>query len=108
MINKTFIAIISSLTLGIIILLTLKWINFYKDMKSVKIPPWKNKCPDYWLMEEGGKCRNIHQLGKCALEEGGVIDFSKSPFIGVNGDKNKCQVAKSCNIPWTGIDDKCV
>ena len=106
--NNVFIGLVVALIIGQITLLTLKWIKFNKDIKSLKIPPWKNKCPDYWLMEGEGKCRNIHKIGKCALEDDGIIDFSKKPFIGEEGDKNKCRIANACNIPWTGIDDKCI
>ena len=119
--NNVFVGFIVALILGIITLLIIKWRNFYKDLKSLKLPPWENNCPDYWLMEGDGKCRNIHRLGKCALEDDnimnvlvyiqqddGVINFSKKPFIGKDGEKNKCRIAKVCNMPWTGIDNKCI
>tara|TARA_Y100001970_G_C14205273_1_gene843576 strand:- start:1073 stop:1396 length:324 start_codon:yes stop_codon:yes gene_type:complete len=106
--NPVFLGLISAFIIGFIILLILKWKNFYRDMKNIKLPPWKNNCPDYWLMEGNGKCRNIHRLGRCATEDDGIIDFNKPPFTGKDGDKNKCRIAKTCNIPWTGIDDKCV
>ena len=106
--NSVFIGLVSALIIGMLILLALKWNNFYKDINNMKLPSWKNNCPDYWLMEGNGKCRNIHRLGKCALEDDGVIDFSKKPFIGKDSDKNKCRIAKACNVPWTGIDDKCI
>ena len=106
--NNVFVGFIVALILGIITLLIIKWRNFYKDLKSLKLPPWKNNCPDYWLMEGEGKCRNIHRLGKCALEDDGVINFSKKPFIGKDGEKNKCRIAKVCNMPWTGVDNQCI
>mgnify|MGYP001468809213 CR=1 FL=1 len=102
---------ISAITLALVVLLILiykKWHDFYESVTQKKIPPWKNKCPDYWLMEGDGKCRNVHRLGKCALKEDGILDFSKAPFVGSDGDKNKCRLAKTCHIPWTGIDDKCI
>tara|TARA_Y100001970_G_scaffold293005_1_gene437151 strand:+ start:4873 stop:5196 length:324 start_codon:yes stop_codon:yes gene_type:complete len=106
--NKIFITFIAALIIGIITLLTIKWINFYKDIENIKIPPWQNNCPDYWLMEGKGQCRNIHRIGKCALEGDGVVDFGVKPFVGEEGEKNKCRISKVCNIPWTGIDDKCI
>ena len=106
--NPVFLGLIGVLIISILTLLTMKWMKFYKDMEGVKLPPWKNNCPDYWLMENDGKCRNIHKLGKCAIEGDGIIDFSKPPFTGPDGDKNKCRISKACNVPWTGIDDKCI
>ena len=41
-------------------------------------------------------------------QDDGVINFSKKPFIGKDGEKNKCRIAKVCNMPWTGIDNKCI
>ena len=106
--NNVFIAFIVALIFGIITILTFKWLNFMKDINSLKLPPWENRCPDYWLMEGEGKCRNIHKLGKCALDGDGIIDFNKKPFTGEDGNKNKCRIANACNVTWTGIDDKCI
>jgi preprotein translocase subunit SecG len=68
------------------------------------------KCPTYWDSVEGGKCRNVHKIGKCRTGKSpdDLMDFSSDIF----GDKKtgnymKCKWAKECHAPWEGIDELC-
>ena len=104
------IGLIVVIVIGFITFLVLKWRAFLNQHNKIEIPPWKNECPDYWQLVAKRKCKNIHRIGKCAIEEDsdGIIDFDKAPFLGKDGDANKCRVARACNVPWTGIDNLCI
>ena len=64
-----------------------------------------DKCPDYWVLEDGtNTCKNVNKIGNSSLE---TMDFSGSDYTGSSGNINKCNWAKSNDIPWTGIDNLC-
>lgn len=103
-----FYGLLGLLVLIFIVFMVQKWRKFLKNVNKFKLPPWKNNCPDYWMSVGKNKCKNIHKLGKCGLKEDGIIDFGKAPFLGSDGDRNKCRFVRACNTPWTGIDNLCI
>jgi hypothetical protein len=69
------------------------------------------ECPDYWMVEGPGKCRNGNKMGLCLTTgpEGGLMDFDTDFFKNPNtGNYAKCRWAKKCHVAWDGIDDICV
>ena len=105
MVDKIVLGLVISIVLFNVLFFYFKWRNFNKKFKSLKIPPWIPKCPDYWIMEKEGICRNVNNLGTCAKNS--TIDFNNSKFKGRDGNLNKCKLAHNCNISWTGIDKLC-
>ena len=68
------------------------------------------KCPTYWDVIEGSKCRNVHKIGKCRIGKPpeDTMDFSSDLFTNKKtGDYMKCKWAKECHAPWEGIDELC-
>lgn len=68
------------------------------------------KCPDYWESEGNSKCKNTHKIGLCRTGKApnDSVDFSDDIFTNkMTGNYMKCKWAKSCQVPWEGIDDLC-
>lgn len=111
--NKTvftiiLILIILSIIIGYSIRIFFDYKN-YTDLESgTKFPPWPSKCPDYWAVTEGDKCKNIHKIGDCKSGDiDNEMDFNEIPFTGTKGMYYKCNWAKQCKTPWEGIDNLC-
>lgn len=86
-----------------------------KKRKNQLNPPYISECPDYWKIVGKNKCEKHPDIGipDCSPEGHSrminhVVDFNKSKYKGRNGDKNKCNWSKSCQVPWEGISDLCV
>ena len=63
---------------------------------SIYWPPEINKCPDYWVYKQDGKCHR----------DGQVMD----PLTGNVTPEQlvaKCEEVKQAGIPWEGIDTLC-
>lgn len=77
--------------------------------KQIDPRPFPN-CPTYWDSVEGGKCRNVHKIGKCRTGKSpdDLMDFNSDIFKDKKtGNYMKCKWAKECHAPWEGIDDLC-
>ncbi len=86
-----------------------QYANDVKNQKQEKII--RAECPDYWLVEGPGKCRNANKMGLCLTNgiEGGLMNFDTDFFKNANtGRYAKCRWAKKCHVAWDGIDDICV
>lgn len=72
-------------------------------------PPILPSCPDYWVIDGSGNnstCTNVKDLGVCKPKSGEkhqVMNFNGSAFTGNNGNCNKYNWAKKCQISWDGI-----
>jgi len=104
------------------ILLVVMLYNTYKklqvDIQAKGKKKYEQLCPDYWELVDQGydnngnvnsiRCRNVHELGKCALEGDRIYVLSDPIFYDPKtSDKAKCKWAKACDISWQGFDNKC-
>ena len=75
-------------------------------------------CPDYWEVVSqsldtsgnviGVECKNVHQLGKCAVSDRDTFKFDDHIFTDPEtAELAKCKWSKRCEVSWQGIDDKC-
>ena len=86
----------------------------YKKQQDEKTWPENiAECPDYWVNEGNGNCRNIQNIGKCpkksdgSRENQGVVNFNTATYKGEQGAVNKCRWAKKCHVSWEGVDGNC-
>jgi hypothetical protein len=67
-------------------------------------PPVIANCPDNWVMDTDGKCKNAHGLfnrgGSCS-----EINTSLPEFVGAGGLCQKHQWSKNCEVNWDGISN---
>ena len=113
MVDKIVLGLVISIVLFNVLFFYFKWRNFNKKFKSLKIPPWIPKCPDYWKVGKTGECININRLGKCFTGNSisdQTMNFNQPEFKGNKGMYNKCiwALPQNCNTPWEGIDSLCV
>jgi len=120
------------LLVGTIIFLIVYYIRQYnawkKEQDKLTWPREYNQCPDYWVDESNGICRNQFNLGKCPKGPSGVLPEGKIDFKKVvkditsdpndierfNKDMNssinlleKCKWTKKCDSTWEGVDNLC-
>lgn len=90
------ILVVSLLSIGLVI----------RNSKSdVVFPPMVGQCPDYWKETSNNVCQNVLKLGKTTCEQ--IKDFNGSEYQGKQGIIEKCNWAKSCDLVWDGVTDKC-
>lgn len=101
--------IISISIVSLILIIVYSYGNYVKFKKKQMLNVKKVKptnCPDYWDSIGEHKCRNIHKIGKCGLNDD--VDFNDKMFQNTKtGDYMKCRYSKYCNTSWEGIDDLC-
>ena len=83
-----------------------------KKSESKKMKISSSKCPDFFEIEEDkGKeyCKNVYNLGKCAnTPDNNRVSFDHEIFRDLGkGDYMKCEWARECDVPWSGIDRLC-
>ena len=115
--NKNFYIAIAIISLIIIMGFGINIYVKYKKYKELEdntvFPPWPSKCPDYWNNLGDNECENTYKLGKCKTTDNSTMKFTGMPWENSNKEENikgryyKCNWAKSCNIPWEGIDSLC-
>lgn len=108
--QKTFYIILSVVVLAIILGFIVSFVlEIRNDKKKVgsEYPPMKNRCPDYWEVQDENVCRNTHAIGLCKTGGDRDMDFNDELFTGRKGDHYKCAWAKQCQVPWEGIDNLC-
>jgi hypothetical protein len=108
--QKTFYIILSVVVLAIILGFVVSFVlEIRNDKKKVggEYPPMKNRCPDYWEVQDENVCRNTHAIGLCKTGGDRDMDFNDELFTGRKGDHYKCAWAKQCQVPWEGIDNLC-
>jgi len=71
-----------------------------------------SECPDYFLSDGQGGCKNTYNLGTCpavdgVLQPNATVRFDTSEFTGDDASYNKCRWAKNCNVSWEGVDKLC-
>ena len=89
--------------------------SYQSNAASQANKTWPRKiseCPDYFISNNKGGCKNTYNLGTCpsvdgVLQPNSVVKFDTSEFTGDDGDYNKCRWAKNCNVSWEGIDKLC-
>lgn len=95
-----------SIFIGCIVLIIIA-IKFFLLKKDFVFPPVIPSCPDFWEdlseKENGSKCVNVNKLGTCNT---GMMDFTRSKWIGSNGLCNKKIWARACGISWDGVSNK--
>jgi hypothetical protein len=99
----------------LIVILAFIAVSLRKAKKNTSWPPIIANCPDFWVsvadvsgtdMSDGDYCVNTKNLGKCPPKSGQphlVMDFSKAPYTGTNGNCAKYTWATGCDISWDGI-----
>ena len=102
----------------------------WKNQQSILTWPIEiNQCPDYWISEGNGICRNKFNLGTCPsdsnnkLKSNGIVNF-RNIVGGVSANSNneqkfnsemnskanlikKCKWTKQCGSSWEGVDKLC-
>jgi hypothetical protein len=88
---------------GILLLFLLIVIAYilYKLKRTTAWPPEVGNCPDYWVQEGNGVCKNVLNLGNGTCEAN--VNFSGSEWQGEGGLKKKSEWAKNCGVIWDGI-----
>lgn len=91
-----------------------QWRNYKEVRDSLTWPRSISNCPDFWVEERKGVCRNVHDLGKCPnnpqtsqILSNATVDFNGTAYKGPNGPVNKCKWTKLCNVSWEGVDNLC-
>ena len=88
------------LIVGSIIFLIVYYYRQYKEWKKeqsgITWPRVYNQCPDYWVSEGKGICKNQFNIGKCPSGPGGVqpqgiVDFTKV-VGGISSDASNKEV----------------
>ncbi len=101
--------VILLLILLLIIILVIVGLSLSNKNKNKTWPPIVGDCPDYWLdaAGDGSKCVNVQDLGTC---NGSVapgqhlnMNFTVSPYNGVDGLCQKYKWANTCGVTWDGI-----
>tara|TARA_Y100000389_G_scaffold184291_1_gene202593 strand:- start:25 stop:363 length:339 start_codon:yes stop_codon:yes gene_type:complete len=109
--QKVFYIILSvvviTIILGFIISFVLEIRRDENKTKDIKYPPMKNKCPDYWEVQDDNVCRNTHAIGLCKTGGDRDMNFNDELFTSRKGEHYKCAWAKQCDVPWEGIDNIC-
>jgi hypothetical protein len=109
--QKVFYIILSvvviTIILGFVISFVLEIRRDANKTKDIKFPPMKNKCPDYWEVQDDNVCRNVHSVGLCKTGGDRDMNFNDELFTGRKGDFYKCAWSKQCQVPWEGIDNLC-
>jgi|SaaInlV_150m_DNA_4_1039716.scaffolds.fasta_scaffold00244_3 hypothetical protein len=108
---QTIVLIISIVVL--IAILAVIGVTLKNGSLKRKFPPVIGECPDYWenvMDDKDGKnyCLNKKNLGKASCST--KMDFNVYPYTGTNGDCQKKNWSKKCNLTWDGItnvDDIC-
>ena len=105
---QTIVLIIAILFLTIFLVLI--GLSLSNSSSSISWPPLVSNCPDYWvdLLGNGSKCLNLQGLGTCpdyipTKNNQNTMDFSKAPFIGINGNCAKYKWANNCKLSWDGL-----
>lgn len=114
-----FVIIFAIMATALLIYLLLET---YKNVKKQLYGKAKDKyeqlCPDYWEVvnqqyDDAGnvksvECKNVHKLGKCAVEGRNTFIFEDEIFTRPDTrDTAKCKWAKRCGITWQGYDGYC-
>ena len=104
-----FIYIIAIIALiALIIYFYGQYIDIRKRETDDKKDLYYSRCPDYWEMNNEGKCTNKFKIGKCAIMDSLDVDFADEVFANkTSGNYAKCKWAKSCNTSWNSIDRLC-
>jgi len=90
------------------------WQSYKDEQSKLTWPRHINNCPDYWVDEGSGNCRNVFNIGNCPKSKTGILipqgTTNFNNFLYTNefdGNKNKCRWAKRCKASWEGIDKMC-
>ena len=86
----------------IICIIIIVLIFLFPNTKQVW-PPMVGNCPDYFIdiNGDGSSCVNSLSLGTCTGTD--TPDFSKTPYIGSDGNCQKYTWANGCGVTWDGI-----
>jgi hypothetical protein len=94
----------------LIIALVIIGIALSQAKSSQVWPPVVPNCPDYWVADGTGDnatCTNLKDLGTCngsvAAGQHLNMDFTVSPYNGVDALCNKYKWANTCGVTWDGI-----
>jgi hypothetical protein len=89
----------------IVLIIALIIIGFsLRNTKDPKWPPLVPVCPDYWEINDSGKCVNNKSLGTCNKTSGNnTMDFTTNDYVGSIGPCKKYTWAKRCGVAWDGI-----
>lgn len=86
---------------------------------SYSWPPWKSQCPDYWVTSRNSSgdiicTKDPHNVNgsntRCEpLASAGAYIGNSANSVNMQGfDVNqKCEWAKSCQVSWENVDNKC-
>jgi hypothetical protein len=109
-------------TLSVILLIYLLFATYSKIKKQLNSKvreKYEQLCPDYWEMvgqrfDDSGnvvsiECKNVHKLGRCAVDGSNTFKFEDEIFINPDtADISRCKWAKRCGTTWQGYDNLCV
>ena len=91
-----------------------QWSAYKEEQDKLTWPRMVLPCPDFWVHEGNGVCRNVHNIGKCPndpqtgrLDPNQTVAFNGALYDGANGKENKCKWTKRCGATWEGIDNLC-
>tara|TARA_B100001093_G_scaffold452749_1_gene461009 strand:- start:7339 stop:7692 length:354 start_codon:yes stop_codon:yes gene_type:complete len=111
--DQTTMAIFSLAIVGLTMYYYLQYQSYNKEQANKTWPENIADCPDYWVNEGNGNCRNTHNIGKCPKDSKGkrvnqgVMNFDSATYKGDQGAVNKCRWAKKCHVSWEGVDQNC-
>ena len=89
-----------------------QWKSYSKHQSKLTWPRKISECPDYFISDNNGGCKNTYNLGTCPSENGvllpnSVVKFDTAEFSGDDAPYNKCRWAKDCQVSWEGVDNLC-
>lgn len=114
-----FVIIFAILATALLIYLLLETYNkIRKQLYAKDKVKYEQLCPDYWEVVEqkfddagntiSVECKNVHKMGKCAVEGRNTFIFEDEIFTNPETrDVSKCKWAKRCGVTWQGFDGYC-
>jgi hypothetical protein len=97
-----------SAILSAIILLVIVGFIIYKYKDQEVYPPIVSDCPDYYNLNDKGKCVNTGVWEITNTTECDFIDFSNNSYRAAGTDRTsglcaKKKMAQKCKISWDGV-----
>ena len=89
-----------------------EWKTSSEEKSKLTWPRKISPCPDYFISDNAGGCKNTYNLGTCpsvdgVLQPNSVVKFDTPEFTGDDASYNKCRWAKECQVSWEGVDNLC-
>ena len=109
----TIYKILFVVLVGLLIYYYYQQYTSYTETQSTLTWPRKiSECPDYFISDGKGGCKNTYNLGTCpsvdgVLQPNATVKFDSAEFTGDDAKYNKCRWAKNCQVSWEGIDTSC-